>query len=116
MKRSCSVVLYLSLSFIFHVSANPAPYGKCTDIEGHHYQLPGKGHKTDHDGCIVTYEPNECKYLCYKPYVPRGEVVQWRNRPDGTWCPIMLLVPSATHCFLASHQYYEYLTANGFSQ
>uniref|UniRef100_A0A2R5L7S4 Putative salivary secreted protein n=1 Tax=Ornithodoros turicata TaxID=34597 RepID=A0A2R5L7S4_9ACAR len=87
MKRSCSVVLYLSLSFIFHVSANPAPYGKCTDIEGHHYQLPGKGHKTDYDGCIVTYEPNECKYLCYKPYVPRGEVVQWRNRPDGTWCP-----------------------------
>ncbi|XP_064475941.1 uncharacterized protein LOC135389835 [Ornithodoros turicata] len=86
MKRSSSVVLYLSLSFIFHVSADPAPYGKCTDIEGHHYQLPGKGHKTDSDGCIITYEPDECHYLCYKPYVPRGEVVQWRNRPDGTWC------------------------------
>uniref|UniRef100_A0A2R5L448 Putative salivary secreted protein n=1 Tax=Ornithodoros turicata TaxID=34597 RepID=A0A2R5L448_9ACAR len=89
MKRSSSVILYLSLSCIFHVSAGAAVYGNCTDIEGHHYELPGKGRKTDHEGCIIVNDHSDpCQYACYMPYVPRKEVLRWRNKPEGAWCPI----------------------------
>ncbi|XP_064476224.1 uncharacterized protein LOC135390182 [Ornithodoros turicata] len=26
------------------------------------------------------------------PYVPRKEVLRWRNKPEGTWCPFVLPV------------------------
>ncbi|XP_064474084.1 uncharacterized protein LOC135388443 [Ornithodoros turicata] len=89
MKRSSSVILYLSLSCIFHVSAGAAPYGKCTDIEGHRYELPGKGLRTDNGGCIIVNDEHEkCQYDCFMPYVPRHEVRQSRTKPDWTWCKI----------------------------
>nr|ABR23434.1 putative salivary secreted protein [Ornithodoros parkeri] len=86
MKRSSPVVLYLSLSFTFHVFAVATPCGKCTDIEGHHFRLPVQGFKTDYDGCVIVMDIMPCKYLCYKPYVRRDQIEQWRNRPDGIAC------------------------------
>uniref|UniRef100_A0A2R5LB06 Putative salivary secreted protein n=1 Tax=Ornithodoros turicata TaxID=34597 RepID=A0A2R5LB06_9ACAR len=103
--KTVLLIFHLLISCVLHDCATGS-YGPCTDIEGWSYVLPPAQHGTDSDGCIRTRHKEHdgalakdaqgkvfiqaylkrCNFTCLMPYVPRYEVFQRRNEPDGTPC------------------------------